>query len=189
VLSDRFLGRRVRGHRRSERAPTGDCSLDRFGEDVEAVLSTCVPDGERAVVAGHSLGAMSIAAWAEQYAVQAPLRAAALLNTGIGDLIGGHVLVTLPRFAQWLNEPVAATPCSAPSLRSRPSRPRCTTRRFATSPSHARRIASVLPALTELIELPDTGHMGPLERPHEFSRALRELASIELGAPGSLAAA
>jgi pimeloyl-ACP methyl ester carboxylesterase len=51
-----------------------------------------------------------------------------------------------------------------------------------TPPVHARRIAEELPNLTALIELPDTGHMGPLERPHEVSCALAELARSVLGA-------
>jgi pimeloyl-ACP methyl ester carboxylesterase len=46
-----------------------------------------------------------------------------------------------------------------------------------TPPSHARRIAAELPELTELIELPATGHMGPLERPAEVSAALRAIAA------------
>ncbi len=45
-----------------------------------------------------------------------------------------------------------------------------------TPPVHARRIAGEIPNLTQLIELPDTGHMGPLERPHEVASALAELA-------------
>jgi pimeloyl-ACP methyl ester carboxylesterase len=55
-----------------------------------------------------------------------------------------------------------------------------------TPPSHARQIAAALPNLTALIILPETGHMGPLERPEEFSAALRELA---LGTTDALAAA
>jgi pimeloyl-ACP methyl ester carboxylesterase len=47
-----------------------------------------------------------------------------------------------------------------------------------TPPAHARRIAAELPNLQALIELPDTGHMGPLERPAEVSAALRELAKV-----------
>ena len=62
----------LRGHGRSGRAAS-DYALARFGEDLEAVLAECVPDGG-AVVAGHSLGAMSIAAWAERFDV--PARAA-----------------------------------------------------------------------------------------------------------------
>ena len=64
-----------RGHGHSEPARGGDYAIERFGEDLEAVLSTCVPSGQRAVVAGHSLGAMSIAAWAEDHDVRATGRA------------------------------------------------------------------------------------------------------------------
>jgi pimeloyl-ACP methyl ester carboxylesterase len=45
-----------------------------------------------------------------------------------------------------------------------------------TPPSHARRMSGELPQLYRLIELPETGHMGPLERPGEVADALRELA-------------
>jgi hypothetical protein len=37
-------------------------------------------------------------------------------------------------------------------------------------------MARELPALTELLELPETGHMSPLERPDEVSAALLALA-------------
>src|SRR6202035_1475730 len=45
-----------------------------------------------------------------------------------------------------------------------------------TPPSHARRMAELVPNLQQLIILPETGHMGPLERPREINRALLELA-------------
>jgi pimeloyl-ACP methyl ester carboxylesterase len=45
-----------------------------------------------------------------------------------------------------------------------------------TPPSHARRIAEQLPNLQAAIELPNTGHMGPIERPAEVAGALRALA-------------
>jgi pimeloyl-ACP methyl ester carboxylesterase len=48
-----------------------------------------------------------------------------------------------------------------------------------TPPSHAHRMAARLPDLTDLIILPATGHMGPLERPAEYSAALRALAERE----------
>jgi pimeloyl-ACP methyl ester carboxylesterase len=44
-----------------------------------------------------------------------------------------------------------------------------------TPPSHARKIAGMLPNLDSLIVLPDTGHMAPLERPAEVSRAIAKL--------------
>jgi pimeloyl-ACP methyl ester carboxylesterase len=46
-----------------------------------------------------------------------------------------------------------------------------------TPPAHARRIADTLPHPAGLIVLPETGHMSPLERPHEVSKALIELSA------------
>lgn len=83
----------LRGHGASAEAVNGDYSLERFGDDVEAVLAAAVPTGERGVVAGHSLGGMSIAAWADRYDVTRRVHAAALINTALGDLVTGHLLV------------------------------------------------------------------------------------------------
>jgi pimeloyl-ACP methyl ester carboxylesterase len=55
-----------------------------------------------------------------------------------------------------------------------------------TPVAQAERIASELPQLTELIVLPNTGHMGPLERPAEVSSALRQLA-VAAGDPQAAA--
>jgi pimeloyl-ACP methyl ester carboxylesterase len=96
-----------RGHGKSESASGSDYDLDRFGEDVEAVLTACVPEGQRAVVAGHSLGAMSIVAWAADHDVARHVGAAVLLNTGVGDLIAEQLLFPLPQIAQALNRTVA----------------------------------------------------------------------------------
>jgi pimeloyl-ACP methyl ester carboxylesterase len=93
----------LRGHGASEPAAGGDYAVARFGEDVEAVLETCLPDGSRAVLAGHSLGAMSVAAWAEHHEVERKVSAVALLNTGVGDLLAEHLLVPVPAIAQLLN--------------------------------------------------------------------------------------
>jgi pimeloyl-ACP methyl ester carboxylesterase len=237
-LSDQFriVAYDLRGHGASGRAPGDDYSLARFGDDLDAVLDATVPDGERAVVAGHSLGGMSIAAWAEHHEVASRVGGAALLFTGIGGLLGGQLLVHVPRFAQTLADPVArytffgargslpristpvsyagiryvafgptATPAqvaffekmlvACPShVRARAGRamqdmdlyhvlPRLTVPTLVmageddklTPPSHARRIAEELPDLFELVVLPDTGHMGPLERPDEVCDALRRL--------------
>ncbi len=96
-----------RGHGDSEPAHGGDYAIERFGEDLEAVLSTCVPDGQLAVVAGHSLGAMSIAAWAEHHDVERRVRAAALLSTGVGDLVAEHLLLPLPSVANAVNHAIS----------------------------------------------------------------------------------
>jgi pimeloyl-ACP methyl ester carboxylesterase len=97
----------LRGHGDSDPAAGGDYSIERFGEDVEAVLTECVPDTGRAVVAGHSLGAMSVAAWAEKHDVERRVKAAALMNTGVGDLIAQHLLIPVPGIATALNRVVA----------------------------------------------------------------------------------
>jgi pimeloyl-ACP methyl ester carboxylesterase len=96
-----------RGHGKSESASGGDYDLDRFGEDLEAVLTACVPDGQRAVAVGHSLGAMSIVSWAADHDVARRVGAAVLLNTGVGDLIAEQLLFPLPQIAQALNRTVA----------------------------------------------------------------------------------
>jgi pimeloyl-ACP methyl ester carboxylesterase len=228
-----------RGHGESEPAHGGDYSIERFGEDLEAVLSACLPDGQRAVVAGHSLGAMSIAAWAERHDVERRARAAALLSTGVGDLIAEHLLLPLPNIANTVNRAVSlygflgnraplprySTPLSyaavryiafgrhaspaqvaffermlvtcPPDVRAkigiamsemdlRDAVPRLTVPTTVivgaddrlTPPSHARRIAEHLPHLEQLVILPETGHMTPLERPDEVTAALVKLAAV-----------
>jgi pimeloyl-ACP methyl ester carboxylesterase len=239
----RLVAYDLRGHGQSEPAAGGDYSLERFGEDVEAVLAAAEPEGRVAVVAGHSLGAMSIAAWAEHHDVAARTNAAALLNTGLGDLLANSLLVPTPAWARRFSDPIgrravlgargpipafsspihhaairhaafgpAATPGQVefyakmmsacdPGVRAsaglamadmnlHDALERLTVPTLVmagaldrlTPPSHARRIASELPNLTELIELHDTGHMGPLERPREVATALAELARVATGA-------
>jgi pimeloyl-ACP methyl ester carboxylesterase len=232
----------LRGHGHSEPAVGGDYSLERFGEDLEAVVTASVPDGKRAIVAGHSLGAMSIAAWAEHHDVERRASAAALLNTGIGELLAEQLLIPVPALANVLNRIVPpqlfltsraptlkfSTPLSAavvryiafgpsaspakiafyeqmlittpPDVRAdvglalsemdlRHTVPRLTVPTLVlagendrlTPPSHARRIAAELPRLHRLVILPETGHMGPLERPREVTDALLELAAAATG--------
>lgn len=83
----------LRGHGASAEAADDDYSLERFGDDVEAVLAAALSDGELGVVAGHSLGGMSIAAWADRHDVTRRVHAAALINTALGDLVAGHLLL------------------------------------------------------------------------------------------------
>jgi pimeloyl-ACP methyl ester carboxylesterase len=229
----------LRGHGDSEPAIDGDYAIPRFGEDLEAVLAACVPQGRQAVVAGHSLGAMSIASWAEKHEVQRHARAAALLNTGVSDLITENLLVPLPGIARALNRTIAlhgflgskaplprfSTPLGAAALRyvafgpdASPAQvaffermlvtcppdvradvgiamsdmdlkhalPRLTVPTIViagaddklTPPSHARRIAEMLPQLRRLTVLENTGHMTPLERPGVVIDALAELAAL-----------
>jgi pimeloyl-ACP methyl ester carboxylesterase len=232
----------LRGHGRSSKSPRDDYSIRAFGDDVEAVLRTCVPEDERAVLVGHSLGAMSIASWAERHPVSERVSAAGLLCTGLVDLLTEHQVFRPPRIPNTVFRPISAYVLGAPGtipgfspsmldaviryvafgptagpaqvafyermLRECPPDVRAGTAAAMsnmdildalsrltvptlvlagsgdrlTPPSHARRIAAELPQLAELVELPLSGHMAPLERPAEVNDRLRALAARARGA-------
>lgn len=235
----------LRGHGASGLATADDYSLPRFGEDVEAVLATMVPGDERALISGHSLGAMGIAAWADHHTVANRVSAAALINTGLVDLLTGHLLfgelaarfnsklagrlflgvsAPLPAFsspvAHAVIRYVAFGPSADPAqvafyermLLDTPPRVRAACgkamadmdlqdatarldvptlvvtgdRDRLTPPAEARRIAASLPDPAGLIELEQTGHMSPLERPEELAAALLDLLSASRPAETAL---
>lgn len=99
-LADRYriVTYDLRGHGDSAAPADADFSTDALAEDLQAVLEATVPEGRRALLAGHSLGAMSIVAWAGRFPREVERRAgaAALLNTGIGDLIDHSLIFKLP---------------------------------------------------------------------------------------------
>jgi pimeloyl-ACP methyl ester carboxylesterase len=103
----RVIAYDLRGHGESDAAAGEDYSVDRFGEDLEAVLAHALAPDQRAVIVGHSLGAMAIAAWAEHHDVQARASAAVLVNTGMGDLLAEQLLIPVPAFAQAINRTLA----------------------------------------------------------------------------------
>jgi pimeloyl-ACP methyl ester carboxylesterase len=87
----------MRGHGESGAPRDHDWSLDTLADDLEAVFDACVPGGN-ALLAGHSLGAMTIAAWAERHrdSVTRRTRAVAMINTGLGDVIQESLLLRMP---------------------------------------------------------------------------------------------
>ena len=109
----------LRGHGSSGPATGDDYSIERFGEDVEAVLAAADTPAGALVVAGHSLGAMSIAAWAADHDVPSRVAGAALVNTGVDDLIGGTLVLgelgkrLNPR---WLSRAVLGSSARLPPL-------------------------------------------------------------------------
>jgi pimeloyl-ACP methyl ester carboxylesterase len=98
----------LRGHGRSAPARTGDYSPHAFAADVAAVLDAVLAPGAKAVIAGHSLGAMSVAAWARRFPEQVPQRAAAvaMLSTGLGDLITASDIVGVANRLAVVKRPV-----------------------------------------------------------------------------------
>jgi pimeloyl-ACP methyl ester carboxylesterase len=120
-----------RGHGKSAVPPRPDrYGLDFLAADLDAVLEATLAPGERAVIAGHSMGGIAITSWSERHPerVQQKADAVALINTTTGDLLR-HVQF-LPVPAQLADARVRAagtllkTFGAAPLLRAvdRPSR-------------------------------------------------------------------
>jgi surfactin synthase thioesterase subunit len=79
----------ARPHGRQSRARDRcDFSTDALADDLQAVLDAALPDGRRAVLVGHSLGAMSIVEHIEleRVAHMAPLEAPHEVNAAIERL-------------------------------------------------------------------------------------------------------
>jgi pimeloyl-ACP methyl ester carboxylesterase len=87
-----------RGHGRSGIPRRGGYSLAHLAADVDAVLEATLAPGVRAVIAGHSMGGMAIAAWSDRYRHKVARRAdaVALINTTTGDLLREMRLVPVP---------------------------------------------------------------------------------------------
>lgn len=90
----------LRGHGESEPAPAGTATIDRCADDVAELVADRVPDGP-IVLAGHSMGGMTIMALAERHPrlFSDRVRGVALVATSGGDLVA-------PRLG--LPKPVAA---------------------------------------------------------------------------------
>ncbi|MEO3756759.1 alpha/beta hydrolase [Mycobacterium sp. B14F4] len=88
-----------RGHGRSA-VPRGrhGYSLDHLAADLDAVLEATLSPGERAVIAGHSMGGIAITSWAERHANRVTERAdaVALINTTTGDLLRHVQFLSVP---------------------------------------------------------------------------------------------
>jgi pimeloyl-ACP methyl ester carboxylesterase len=98
-----------RGHGESAPAASGDYSIDAFGDDLQAVLEATLPEGERAVLAGHSMGGMTIVSWAGRHRDEVQRRAGgvALVSTGMGDLMSESLVVRSPERFSAASEKVA----------------------------------------------------------------------------------
>jgi pimeloyl-ACP methyl ester carboxylesterase len=100
----RIVSMDLRGHGRSGFAPNLDYSIESFGDDLQCVLEASLEPGERAVIAGHSMGAMTVAAWAHRHHSQvlARCRALAMIGTGLGDLTTEALVLRTPDgFERW----------------------------------------------------------------------------------------
>jgi pimeloyl-ACP methyl ester carboxylesterase len=87
-----------RGHGRSGVPPHAHYSLNHLASDLDAVLEATLGPGERAVIAGHSMGGIAITAWSERYHHKVAHRAdaVALINTTTGDIIRQVKFLSVP---------------------------------------------------------------------------------------------
>ena len=89
-----------RGHGRSDVPKRrGNYGLDYLAADLDAVLDATLAPGERAVIAGHSMGGIAITSWSQRYParVRQCADAVALINTTTGDLLRDVQFVPVPR--------------------------------------------------------------------------------------------
>ncbi|GAB2889207.1 alpha/beta fold hydrolase [Streptomyces mayteni] len=84
-----------RGHGRTPATP-GACSPEALADDLCAVLAATVPAGGRAVVAGHSMGAMTVVAAADRAELRELSAGALLCSTGTRALTSESTVFPLP---------------------------------------------------------------------------------------------
>jgi pimeloyl-ACP methyl ester carboxylesterase len=91
-----------RGHGRSPASPT--CSTHALADDLEAVLAATLAPGEKAVLAGHSMGGMTVMAAATRARVREHAAAVLLCSTGSSQLVAAATVVPLRpgRLRTWL---------------------------------------------------------------------------------------
>ncbi|GAB7108985.1 alpha/beta hydrolase [Streptomyces phaeofaciens JCM 4814] len=91
-----------RGHGRTPPSPV--CSTDALADDLEAVLAATLAPGERAVIAGHSMGGMTVLAAAGRDRFREHTAAVLLCSTGASRLVAESTVVPLRpgRLRTWL---------------------------------------------------------------------------------------
>jgi pimeloyl-ACP methyl ester carboxylesterase len=87
-----------RGHGQSGIPPRSGYSLKHLASDLNSVLEATLAPQERALLVGHSMGGITIAAWSERYRHKVDRRAdaVALINTTTGDLVRQAKLLSMP---------------------------------------------------------------------------------------------
>ncbi|MET9506649.1 alpha/beta hydrolase [Streptomyces sp. NPDC006622] len=91
-----------RGHGRTPASPA--CSVEMLADDLEAVLTATLAPGERAVIAGHSMGGMTIMAASARPVFRAHAAAVLLCSTGSSRLVAESTVVPIRpgRLRTWL---------------------------------------------------------------------------------------
>ncbi|WP_405961020.1 alpha/beta hydrolase [Streptomyces sp. NBC_00024] len=95
-----------RGHGRSPASAV--CSADALADDLEAVLAATLAPGEKAVLAGHSMGGMTLMAAAGRARFREHAAAVLLCSTGSSKLVAESLVVPMRpgRVRTWLTRQV-----------------------------------------------------------------------------------
>jgi pimeloyl-ACP methyl ester carboxylesterase len=140
-----------RGHGKSE-VPSrrGAYRLPRLADDLEAVLDATVRPGERAVIAGHSMGGITISAWSDHYrdSVRQRADAVAMINTTTGELLQKVQILQVPGVLASTRTRIAEQMLRAIASRDVPRGVDWTGRRFVAMMAVG---ADAAPDVTELI--------------------------------------
>ncbi|MEU0524467.1 alpha/beta fold hydrolase [Streptomyces niveus] len=84
-----------RGHGRSPAVGRGGYTTDALADDLEAVLGATLAPGEKAVLAGHSMGGMTLMAASSRPAFREHAAAALLCSTGSSKLVAESRVVPM----------------------------------------------------------------------------------------------
>ncbi|MFH8286381.1 alpha/beta fold hydrolase [Streptomyces antibioticus] len=105
-VDHRVIAYDQRGHGRTEHSPV--CSTDALADDLEAVLAATLAPGEKAVIAGHSMGGMTVLAAACRDRFREHAAAVLLCSTGASRLVDESTVVPLRpgRLRTWLTRHV-----------------------------------------------------------------------------------
>jgi len=124
-----------RGHGHSDVPRRAGYTLDHVAADLDAVLDATLKPGERAVIAGHSMGGIAITSWADRYRHAVPRRAdaVALINTTTGDLLQELQLAQVPAALAATRVRIAEGVIRAIGSRHVPRGARWTSRRFVAA--------------------------------------------------------
>lgn len=105
-MDHRVVAYDQRGHGRSPASPA--CSADGLADDLEAVLEATLAADEKAVIAGHSMGGMTVMAAAGRPRFREHAAAVLLCSTGSSRLVAESTVVPIRagRLRTWLTRHV-----------------------------------------------------------------------------------
>jgi pimeloyl-ACP methyl ester carboxylesterase len=99
-----------RGHGASGEPGASGYGIDGLADDLSAVLTATVPPGEKVVLAGHSMGGMTVVGLADRHPEQLrrQVAGAVITNSGVSQFVPRSTLLPLPLPLATVLAPVSA---------------------------------------------------------------------------------